>query len=242
MANMNEIERALAEPIDKSLIKRRKVQGDKVASYITARTVMNRLDSVVGPSGWYDTYRPIAGGVECTLFIKFGDEWIGKTDAAEETKIEPVKGAYSDALKRAACKWGIARELYQEGTALDDDEPPTPSAPASHPKPERPVTRAERSTADEPELRDAVKETPAAAQEAASMPVKHWYKDGTTRKNFEVSLGNIKKSLNLTPEQVARILGFPENAKKEDMELVMQKFDNPGEALSFIREQAKQIA
>lgn len=37
-----------------------------------------------------------------------------------------------------------------------------------YPSPETPVTRAERSTADEPEQRDAAKETPAAAQTAVS--------------------------------------------------------------------------
>lgn len=229
---LNEIERALAAPIDKSDVKTRK-QGPVNVSYITARVVMNRLDTVVGPSNWRDEYRQIPGGIECTLYIRMDGEWIGKTDAAEETKVEPVKGAYSDALKRAACKWGIARELYREGTALDEDE-------AIMPQPEVPVTRAERSTVDKPEERNAERETPPAAHELNAD--KHWYKNATTRKNYEVSLGNLKKTMNITPDQVADILGIPADATKEDLDAAMAKFANPGDALNLIREKGKQIA
>ena len=91
--------------------------GSKVMllAYITSRAVMDRLDAVVGPENWCATYEasPIKGGLECRLSIRMlNGEWVTKTDAAEPTQIESVKGAYSDALKRAAVHWGIGRYLY----------------------------------------------------------------------------------------------------------------------------------
>jgi len=84
-------------------------------AYITARAVMDRLDEVVGPENWQANYQasPIGNGLECQLSIRMlSGEWVTKTDAAEPTQIESVKGAYSDALKRAAVHWGIGRYLY----------------------------------------------------------------------------------------------------------------------------------
>ena len=91
--------------------------GSKVMllAYITSRAVMDRLDAVVGPENWCASYEasPITNGLECRLSIRMlNGEWVTKTDAAEPTQIESVKGAYSDALKRAAVQWGIGRYLY----------------------------------------------------------------------------------------------------------------------------------
>lgn len=108
---------ALAAPIPPQLIKSRKVGGGGTGNYITARTVMNRLDGVVGPAHWYDAYTQGQDGtVICTLFIRVDGEWVGKSDVGTESNIEEDKGAFSDALKRAAVKWGIGRELYGDGS------------------------------------------------------------------------------------------------------------------------------
>ena len=86
-------------------------------AYLTARAVMNRLDEVVGAENWQDKYTPApAGGGKagwiCELSLRLGDEWITKSDGADESDIEAVKGGISDAFKRAAVKWGIGRYLY----------------------------------------------------------------------------------------------------------------------------------
>jgi hypothetical protein len=90
-------------------------------AYLTARAVMDRLDTVCGPDLWQDDYKietyPDNDGVpkllfECRISINCGGEWITKTDAAQPTDFEPIKGGYSDAFKRAAVKWGIGRYLY----------------------------------------------------------------------------------------------------------------------------------
>lgn len=43
-------------------------------------------------------------------------QWIDKTDGAEDSDIEAVKGGLSDAFKRAAVKWNIGRYLYSFNT------------------------------------------------------------------------------------------------------------------------------
>ena len=89
-------------------------QGKQVAgcmAHIDARQVMQRLDSVVGAGGWSDEYQPsaIGKGVECRLTVL----GVSKVDVGVPSNTEPEKGAYSDALKRAAVKFGIGRHLYE---------------------------------------------------------------------------------------------------------------------------------
>lgn len=91
--------------------------------YLDARAISDRLDAVVGQYGWKDSYTMwhdcVMDGKEkssqlCTISIYDTDlkEWIGKTDGAENTDFEAVKGGLSDAFKRAAVKWNIGRYLY----------------------------------------------------------------------------------------------------------------------------------
>ena len=83
-----------------------------VLAYITSRAVMDRLDAVFGLDGWQDDYDVLSGGVVCRLRVKINDAWLEKVDSAPFTNIEPLKGGFSDALKRAAVKIGIGRYLY----------------------------------------------------------------------------------------------------------------------------------
>jgi hypothetical protein len=85
-----------------------------VFTYVQARAIQNRLDVVLGGQNWYDCYSAgPAGGVICSLTLRIGGEWITKQGLAENTQIEAVKGGESEALKRAAYKWGIGRYLYE---------------------------------------------------------------------------------------------------------------------------------
>jgi hypothetical protein len=82
-------------------------------AFIDARNVMERLDAVCGPENWQDRLEETAKGrVLCGISINVGGEWITKYDGAGDTDVEGEKGALSDALKRAAVKWGIGRYLY----------------------------------------------------------------------------------------------------------------------------------
>jgi hypothetical protein len=81
--------------------------------YIDARTVMDRLDSVVGFDGWQNTYTPgVATSIVCNIGIRVAGDWIWKSDGAGQTDMEADKGALSDAFKRAAVRWGVGRYLY----------------------------------------------------------------------------------------------------------------------------------
>jgi hypothetical protein len=82
-------------------------------AYIDARTVMDRLDSVVGPGDWQCNYTPGVGtSIVCNIGIRINGEWLWKADGAGPSEMEADKGALSDAFKRAGVRWGIARYLY----------------------------------------------------------------------------------------------------------------------------------
>lgn len=106
----------LAAPFDLEAVSWRpgKVNGERCIplAYIDARDVMDRLDGVVGPENWQDTYLHVGGAMCCRLSIRIDGEWITKSDGAGATNMEGEKGQFSDALKRAAVRWGIGRYLY----------------------------------------------------------------------------------------------------------------------------------
>lgn len=91
-------------------------------AYITSRHVMDRLDEVAGPANWQDRYEVHGPRCICYLSIRVNDEWITKADGAGDTHVEAEKGGISDALKRAAVKWGIGRYLYDLGNVWVDCE------------------------------------------------------------------------------------------------------------------------
>ena len=81
-------------------------------AHIDARAVMDRLDDVCGPQNWQDRYPHANNKTCCELGIRIDGEWIWKSDGAGDTDFEGEKGAFSDAFKRAAVRWGIGRYLY----------------------------------------------------------------------------------------------------------------------------------
>lgn len=75
-----------------------------IVAYIDARLVVERLNLLV-PHLWHDGYRPVGGQqMWCDLTI----DGITRSDVGEGTG----KGLVSDALKRAAVKFGIGVSLY----------------------------------------------------------------------------------------------------------------------------------
>ncbi len=83
-------------------------------AYLDARAVMDRLDSVCGPDAWQCNYIVAGPLAVCNIGVRMPNgEWIWKADGAGATDIEGEKGMLSDALKRAAVRWGVGRYLYQ---------------------------------------------------------------------------------------------------------------------------------
>lgn len=101
--------------------------GDKKSglalAYLTARHVMERLDEVCGVGNWQDRYEFHGKRTVCYLSIRIDGEWVTKADGAGDSDVEAEKGAISDALKRAAVKWGIGRYLYALGNTWVEIEP-----------------------------------------------------------------------------------------------------------------------
>lgn len=127
MTRFPEIFAALNAPFERAEVKSR-VQAGRTLEYITARTAMNRLDSILGPENWEDDYTPGPNSVICRLTIRIADPnagtgggWIAITKAdaggyagmADEG--DDDKSGFSDAFKRAAVKFGVGRYLYRDG-------------------------------------------------------------------------------------------------------------------------------
>src|SRR5262245_45685583 len=118
---MTDQEAALAWPFEPGAVewKAQVVAGARALAvpYVDARAVMDRLDLVLGPAGWSDAYEVLADGncVVCTLALRLGDRWVSKADVGGPSDQADAgdrrKASFSDALKRAAVKWGIGRYL-----------------------------------------------------------------------------------------------------------------------------------
>lgn len=97
-------------------------------AYIDARLIQDRLDQVLGVENWQDNYDLLPdGSVICRLKLKLGNRWITKTDVGSPSEQpdsgDRLKAAFSDALKRAAVKFGIGRYLYRLPAQWVDYDP-----------------------------------------------------------------------------------------------------------------------
>jgi hypothetical protein len=149
---------ALTAPFTKDEIKFRPgaISGNRALAlpYVDARVIMDRLDAVLGAANWSDDYQFLEGGsVLCRLSIRLGDEWVCKADVGGQSEQpddgDRHKAAVSDALKRAAVKFGIGRYLYrlpQQWTDWDPAkkkwarQPALPATPVRSPAPQSPAT------------------------------------------------------------------------------------------------------
>jgi len=130
---MNEnIAERLAEPFEPREVKWKpqSVKGNRALAigYIDCRVVQDRLDEVLGVENWADAYDIVPdGSVVCRLSLKIGGEWITKTDVGSPSEQpdggDRLKAAFSDALKRAAVKFGVGRYLYRLPSVWADYDP-----------------------------------------------------------------------------------------------------------------------
>lgn len=137
--NHAEIFQALAREFRPNEVKQRS-QGGRQLNYVTASTVANRLDSVLGPENWDFELSP--WGQEAligTLVVRLPDGTVvrksnvgGKADM--QASDDEAKSAASDCLKRCASLLGVARYLYRDGVAEftpAHQVSTTPTAPAN---------------------------------------------------------------------------------------------------------------
>jgi hypothetical protein len=188
---LNELWALLRAPFDIGELHGREQGGTKLW-YIDARAVMDRLDDLL-PGAWEDTYRPVTlpiripidekgkqvgpsrastwieksvGGMVCDLTLHLpSGRTITRSGVAQVTDIEDLKGAESDALKRAGVKFGIARYLYYLDAPKSARDFPAWARPGGSGRPPGGGLAAARP--DEPE-RAAAPQPDVAADELAA--------------------------------------------------------------------------
>src|SRR5262249_38237986 len=124
--------RALAAPFNPSMVrfKPAAVSGNRALAlaYVDARVIQDRLDEVLGVDGGQDDYECLPdGSVVCRLGLRLGENWSRKV-AVGGPRDQPeggdrLKAAFSDALKRAAVKFGVGRYLYRLPAQWVDYDP-----------------------------------------------------------------------------------------------------------------------
>jgi hypothetical protein len=121
-ADVKGLTRALAAPFEPTEVRFKPavVSGNRALAlaYVDARVIQDRLDDVLGVEGWQDDYECLPdGSVVCRLRLRLGEEWVTKVDVGGPSEQpdggDRLKAAFSDALKRAAVKFGIGRYLYR---------------------------------------------------------------------------------------------------------------------------------
>lgn len=161
---VREVYAKLAAKFPSNVLKTRAAGGGRTLTYITERVAMNRFDEVVGPENWGYKLEVFAvphldiPGVACTLWVRIpgtstiitrvghGGYRIMREGRGENAPIDienTLKTGKSDAVKIAASAHGVARYLYNDGSAdfsgdEGDEGEPAPvrtSAPRQEPKP-----------------------------------------------------------------------------------------------------------
>jgi hypothetical protein len=143
---VEKLTRALSAPFELTEVRFKPavVSGNRALAlaYVDARVIQDRLDDVLGVAGWSDDYECLAdGSVVCRLRLKLGDTWVTKVDVGGPSEQpdggDRLKAAFSDALKRAAVKFGVGRYLYRLPSQWVDYDPQkrqfvlTPTLPAA---------------------------------------------------------------------------------------------------------------
>jgi hypothetical protein len=181
---------ALASPFaaDEVKFKPAVVSGNRALAlaYVDARVIQDRLDEVLGVAGWQDEYECLPdGSVVCRLRLRLGDEWITKMDVGGPSE-QPDEGdrrkaAFSDALKRAAVKFGVGRYLYRLPQLWVDYDPQKrqfvrkPTIPASA----LPQSKTPQTPRKEPAPSEAVPEKVAEKQPEKKLEKKPEKKETT---------------------------------------------------------------
>jgi hypothetical protein len=131
-ADTRSVAGALAAPFTDHEVKFKPqvVKGNRALAlaYVDVRAIMDRLDDVLGVENWQDHYQLLPdNSVICRLRLRIGDRWITKCDVGSPSEQpdggDRLKAAFSDALKRAAVKFGIGRYLYRLPQQWADYDP-----------------------------------------------------------------------------------------------------------------------
>ncbi len=65
-----------------------------IVPYINNRCVMERFDFAFGNANWNSSFLEVTDGFLCTITATVGDKTVSRTDGANKTSIEALKGWY----------------------------------------------------------------------------------------------------------------------------------------------------
>lgn len=220
-----DIQKKLAEPFPIKVVgwKPQSVKGNRAMAlaYIDARDVEDRLDNVVGIGAWKDHYDVLAdGSVVCQLSVRLEGEWITKTDVGSQSEQpdsgDRMKSAFSDALKRAAIKFGIGRYLYSLPTVWCDYDPVKKCFTDTPPLPDFAIPEDEKRKSvprqTPPKTQPPAAATPPAASGIDVKQIMQQFKECQTNEQYQVLInlmGKIKDKI--TESELAH---FREEAKR----------------------------
>lgn len=107
-----------------NVINGKKFKGVTLLLYQDARCAMDILDETVGCGNWQRDHKEVKGNMYCGISIWDSEkkQWVTKWDCGVESNTEKEKGESSDAFKRSAVNWGIARSLYSAPTIMVEAE------------------------------------------------------------------------------------------------------------------------
>jgi hypothetical protein len=167
---------ALAAPFAPEEVKVRS-QAGRGLPYITARTIMNRLDEVLGPENWWDEYVPLEHSVICRLTVRLPDgKILTKCDAGGYAGMadpgDDDKSGFADAFKRAAVKFGVGRYLYRDGVPRfarpAEESRPNAGAPVVERQSAQAGSASRRPSPPAADLRDPAAKPPAASESGSA--------------------------------------------------------------------------
>jgi len=133
-----EIAAALSAPFEEKDLKHRPGRAGLVFTYADARAVAQRLDDVLGLTGWQFEVK-VADPARCvvhgSLVIVVDGSTTIRQDFGYPNSVqddEPLKSAASDALRRCAAQLGVGRSLYSPDKGAGSIKmPPQPQTLAS---------------------------------------------------------------------------------------------------------------
>src|SRR5439155_13885012 len=189
-ADVESLTQQLLAPFESNEVKFKPavVTGNRALAlpYVDARVIQDRLDEVLGVAGWQDEYECLPdGSVVCRLRLRLGSEWITKMDVGGPSE-QPDEGdrrkaAVSDALKRAAVKFGVGRYLYrlpQQWVDYDPQKKQLKNLPALPEPARKQEVRGQRSEVRKQAAREAMHDTvledapPAVVKPGKATPAK----------------------------------------------------------------------
>jgi hypothetical protein len=168
------IAEVLTAPFDSTEVKFKPqvVKGNRALAlaYVDVRAIMDRLDLALGVENWQDNYQLLPdNSVMCRLRLRIGDRWITKCDVGSPSEQpdggDRLKAAFSDALKRAAVKFGIGRYLYRLPQQWADYDPVKKLFSAPPKLPDWAVARADALASSKPTVNGRKSTLPASGKE-----------------------------------------------------------------------------